>query len=505
MAFFKPNIDKMSAKGDIDGLIKALHHRDAETRIHAIEALGKSHDPRAVQPLIAAAGRRETGPLEYNWSCAIRDAFGEFGETAAEPAMAVLADPQSSEHAGAALTLGQVGDARAVAPLVVALSDAAADARHNAAAALGELCAADDDGAEGGHGVREAVARTDAAEPLIQALGDGDAAVRKEAAVTIGRLRDPRAVEPLVTALGDQDADVRREAAMALGRLGDARAVEPLLATLHDEDCWVRQFAVHALGHLGDERALRPLVGSLLDADEDDLVRRAAAGALGNLGDVRAVTALVRAEQQHDSLFSYARAAYDKLGGEAARRAAFPPVEFDADGHVTAAHPLDMLFGAWRIKTEAGNRYYSQWGTSLLHATELLKAVSSVPGQTYYIVETPDGALCRDKLGFYTEAPINTTNLSLEVSAPATESVDARSLTLFGDDLMGSQTSVALLRSQGRYANFVLLMECGCCGYKSPVETQPGDMERQCYCCGAINTTSRASVTVLLPSGPVEI
>jgi hypothetical protein len=190
------------------------------------------------------------------------------------------------------------------------------------------------------------------------------------------------------------------------------------------------------------------------------------------------------------------------LGRFAGATANAAAVEFDAEGKVTK---VDVPAGQWALDQSGQNRYYTQRGMSLLHATELLKAVPSVPELTYYTVETPDGALSRDMLGFYTEAPIKTSGLTLPTSEPVSDTVESLSLTSYGDDAMKSQASVAQLQQQGHYANFVLLMECGRCGYKSPVETQAGAMERQCYCCGATNKTSRGNITIYLGSAVVEI
>jgi hypothetical protein len=176
-------------------------------------------------------------------------------------------------------------------------------------------------------------------------------------------------------------------------------------------------------------------------------------------------------------------------------------VEFDAEGKVSN---VDVPAGDWALDQRGQTRYYTQKGASLLQATEALEAVPSVPELTYYTVETPDGALSRDMFGFYTERQIKTKKLTLPTSEPVSDTVESLSLTAFGD-AMKSQLSVASLQQQGQYANFLLLMECGRCGYKSPVETQAGDMERQCYCCGATNKTSRGSINVYLGSGAVEI
>ncbi len=176
-------------------------------------------------------------------------------------------------------------------------------------------------------------------------------------------------------------------------------------------------------------------------------------------------------------------------------------IEFDANGKVTR---INMQSGRWEEKRSGQSRYFTQRGRSLLHATEILKAVSSIPGETYYVVETPDGALGRDMFGFYTEAPTKTSRLTLETSAPVRDQVESVSLTAFGD-AMKSQTSVAQLKSAGQYATFVLLLECGHCGYKSPVETEAGDFERQCYACGAINKSHRATINVFVGSKMVQI
>lgn len=177
-------------------------------------------------------------------------------------------------------------------------------------------------------------------------------------------------------------------------------------------------------------------------------------------------------------------------------------VEFDPEGKVTQ---VDLPVGEWTLEQRGPNRYYTQRGNSLLHATELLKAVESVPELTYFTVETPDGALSRDMFGFYTEGPIKTSGLTLVTSAPAHDTVESISLTAYGDEPMKSQLSVAQLKQQGEYANFILLMECGRCGYQSPVETQAGPMQRECYCCGATNKTSRGTISVGLGPTMVEI
>ena len=178
------------------------------------------------------------------------------------------------------------------------------------------------------------------------------------------------------------------------------------------------------------------------------------------------------------------------------------PIRFGPDGKVRA---IDTPPGTWQLKQSGQSLYYTQRARSLLQATQLLLAVPSIPAMTYYAVDTPDGTLCRDTLGLYTEAHIKTEGLALDTPTPPDATVEAASLTCYGDQPMQCQASVANLKQAGHYANFVLLMECGHCGYKSPVETQAGDMSRQCYCCGAINTAGRATINVFTDKGMVQI
>jgi len=58
-----------------------------------------------------------------------------------------------------------------------------------------------------------------AVEPLIAALGDPDGDVREAAAEALGTIGDPRAVGPLTAALKDPSGGVRQEAEKALARL----------------------------------------------------------------------------------------------------------------------------------------------------------------------------------------------------------------------------------------------------------------------------------------------
>ena len=172
----------------------------------------------------------------------------------------------------AAEALGNLGDARAVEPLIAALKDSDSSVRQRAAEALGKL--------------RD----TRAVEPLITALKDRDSYVRQRAADALDKIGAP-AIELFITALKDSDSDVRQRAAEALWQIGDARAVEPLIAALKDSDSGVRRRAAEALYKLRDARAVEPLIAALKDSDSS--VRQRAAEALWQIGDARALEFLL--------------------------------------------------------------------------------------------------------------------------------------------------------------------------------------------------------------------
>lgn len=100
----KPNIEKLKAKKDIEGLIKALKHKDKTVRSDAACALGDTGDARAVELLIKA-----------------------------------LKDEYWGVRNAAALALASTGDARAVGPLTQALRDENLAVRSSASAAISLL------------------------------------------------------------------------------------------------------------------------------------------------------------------------------------------------------------------------------------------------------------------------------------------------------------------------------------------------------------------------------
>ncbi|GAG30218.1 unnamed protein product, partial [marine sediment metagenome] len=99
-----------------------------------------------------------------------------------------------------------------------------------------------------------------AVEPLIQSLNDSNERFRGQAAVALGELKDNRAVEPLIKALKDKDKSVRKAAAQSLGFIGDKRATDILVQIAKKDNAHdVRCVAITALWRLKDMRLLEIL------------------------------------------------------------------------------------------------------------------------------------------------------------------------------------------------------------------------------------------------------
>jgi len=242
----EPDLYKMGHKRDVKGLIKALTYK-GENYIGIHREAGKT----------------------LNW-------LSEEDESVIKLLIRALKNKDRSVRNAATETLCEIGDVRAVVPLIQALEDepkywdehmyeehANMYVPYRVAMFLGDI--------------RD----SRAIEPLIRALKYRVSSVRWEAAFALGKIGDLRAVEPLIQALEDVVENVRWKAAWALGKIGDVRAVEPLIQALKDRDEYVRKYAAQALGEIKDSRSVEPLIKAL--KDEDSNVRKAAQEALDKI------------------------------------------------------------------------------------------------------------------------------------------------------------------------------------------------------------------------------
>lgn len=259
-------------------LLERLEDDDAEVRQWAIRSLEPILDERAIRPLIERSEDEDAEVREWavrtlasldsdSVAVALRerleDPSPDVREWAAR-AMAASATPrpmppglQADGREALMPGLGErrpiPGDDQDIAALIRSLDDADADVREWAARSLAEI------------GDERAV------WPLIERIrDDANADVREWAIRALAWLGDPDATDPLINALDDAHPDIREWAVRSLGVLQDERMVSPLIERLGDDHPAVREWSARALGAYGDLRAVAP-IERLLDDDDADV------------------------------------------------------------------------------------------------------------------------------------------------------------------------------------------------------------------------------------------
>jgi HEAT repeat protein len=220
----------------VPALIEALGDEDPTVRERAVEGL----DHRGWQP-----GRDENGATYWIARREWDECVG-IGAPAVGPLAALLQDGDSGLRQEAARTLGSIGDAGALEPLleVLKVEDVAAVRRRvrEAIETIGEITGVELPSLE---------------QPRVETVDD------VEKARTLGHVR------ALVQALSEhRNFLVRQEAAWALGELGDERAVSALFAALDDDAVNVQNNAGDALVKIGGPEVIGGFIGMMAHVTE---------------------------------------------------------------------------------------------------------------------------------------------------------------------------------------------------------------------------------------------
>ncbi|MBR1368603.1 hypothetical protein RJ53_03425 [Methanocalculus chunghsingensis] len=278
---FRPNIEKLKERGDVDGLIRACESPDSQIRENSVSAL-MSLMPGALPGVIAAAVDQD----EKRRSCAAL-VLNRIESPAIPHLMRILIKEDGRKREYAAAALASIGTP-AAAPLIECLHHIEEEKSELIIATLVHI------GSNNAPFLREGLfspsyrSRRGAAQALdairISPESESEAAARL---IALGQWKDlqrfRRAAVPILIRLLDDDYYVSRvNAARTLGNLGDSEAIAPLLGILSDKDGNVRTAAAEALGAIGDVRAIPRLVTAL--EDEYYSVRMEAASSLDRLG-----------------------------------------------------------------------------------------------------------------------------------------------------------------------------------------------------------------------------
>ena len=210
----------------LDLLARATDDADVDVAATGLALLGRSHDPMAVDVLLAALASPRLSPSR----------------------VAVYLD-QSPQHLGSRLT-ALLGHAEPVvrqwaATLLARYPDEPVEAR------------------------------------LLELTHDADPRVRKAAIQTLGRIGSDDAGESAIQLLTDPVPYVRAHAVRALGELGRSDQADRVSPLLGDGDWWVRLAARESLEMMGAE--VWPVLVRCLD-HRDKFVRNGAAEVVQNLG-----------------------------------------------------------------------------------------------------------------------------------------------------------------------------------------------------------------------------
>ena len=233
-----------------------LSSTKVEERRDAVTRLGAMRRPESSR----AAGAALRDPAAIVRATAAHAVLSLGGDEAASLILPLLKDRDEFARREAAYSLGLTRSGAGVEALVAAVeSDKKPSVRGAAAVALGQISDA-----------RAVAALSDALTRRVPASGffkrvrraraEEDEFVRRAAAVSLGQIGSRDGVPALVEALSDErtPGDVRRESARALGLIGDTRAVPALRSALTAKDPYLSSIAFEALRRIDPQSATRP-------------------------------------------------------------------------------------------------------------------------------------------------------------------------------------------------------------------------------------------------------
>ncbi len=227
---FKPDIWRLQARFDTQGLVEALHNADAGIRRRAAAALRALGAYQAIDELQGALDKEANPETRSSIIAALatlrqekqyREANPNINEelerkpVLSEEMQQILGDlnhKDAQKVIAAANALGEKGDKVAVEPLVIIFNNSETSIKIRLA-------------------VAEALLKLESAPvevALLGALRSDDWKVRRNGAAILGQLRAEWAVEPLIRTLSDANSTVRRTAYAALKYIGTPQAREAL-------------------------------------------------------------------------------------------------------------------------------------------------------------------------------------------------------------------------------------------------------------------------------------
>ena len=334
-----------------DFCISSLKDPSAEVRKKAADILGRSEDPKAVQPLITALNDKN-----QDMKVAVINALGRFNDAGIiDPLLETLSDENDTVRISAIDVLGHYNDFKAVKALPTYFgSFNSNDDNASVGRIFGKIaeatkegirlvyhyngkryvCKIDDTGSAVIPGnvdissIKKLMRHPIAVESIFRALKNPDFKGQLQALKMLRRFEDERIADHIMSflynsnpkireaslslvylsidsdnamsiikrALKDKNAAVQKEAqtlfnVLVAANVKSDNSIEEKIAALNSRDATLRLTAVKALSQLNDKQAVGPLIEHLNDANVQ--VRRAVIDALKHLKDTRAVEPLL--------------------------------------------------------------------------------------------------------------------------------------------------------------------------------------------------------------------
>lgn len=302
---FKPNIDRLTRRKDVRGLVRVLEStQDAHLRRRVIIGLiailsAEDADVReyAARALVQVGTMSEIvghiSPHNRQRNEYLVGILAELGKDDPDQLISLFREAQDKVTKWVMITsMGRIGDHRAIPPLLDSLQEQDWGIRLCAVKSLGAMRTDKVIGAiaarfrtEDNEQVRHTAAKVlthfddeIVVDAFINLLTDESSDIRELAAVTLGRLRAKRAASHLLHTLDDVNISVRNAAAEALRQLGTPAMIDTLVAAIRDGN-WFKKWALgEVLGNIASPDAATPL--AKLVSDEDEKIRVKAIRAL---------------------------------------------------------------------------------------------------------------------------------------------------------------------------------------------------------------------------------
>jgi HEAT repeat protein len=229
----------------IGPLSLALEDSQFRVRFAAVESLGEIDDLKVTEPLLHLMREGYEDLLPH-----VAKSLQKFGLQISKQLIELLKHNRRAVRKTAADVLGNIGEPRAVGPLLELLKDRDIDVVISSIESLGKT----------GDGT--------ILESLIPFLNNSDYKIRESTITAMGEIGEQLATENLIPLLRDDQEPVRLAASKALGKIGDPHAINYLIEALKDGSLKVRDSVAEAIGNMGSA-SVKPLISSLGDWDKD--------------------------------------------------------------------------------------------------------------------------------------------------------------------------------------------------------------------------------------------